>query len=414
MAIVNFYATTAEKYAALDSPNSSCLYFLDDGRLYKGSTLMGSNIQIVTSFPAVGEIGKIYYKASTGNAKIWAGHDYFDLTKENITAITKDSTNFQTPTAKAVWDLVAAAVPSDYSQLQGVVAGHTEALRDINNTRTGILAKATALIKALEEGAVQTNTDNIGKLNREKADKATTLAGYGIEDAYTKGEVDSAISTAVSSAGLLKREIVQVLPSVSEADKDTIYMVKDTSSSNQSDMFKEYMIVGDFFECIGDTKVDLSNFYTKGETDKQISDAKTAMAADAKTKVDAAEKAVTDALNEYKKITNGNIAANAEAIEIINSPEFGILKQAKDYADSLGGIPDVDKSKLDTALQPGDIKTGETVAGSINVKGQDIIVMGLKSAAFTESSDYDPSGAALNAFNAAKEFSTGLVTWKSL
>ena len=32
-----------------------------------------------------------------------------------------------------------------------------------------------------------------------KADKATTLAGYGIGDAYTKSEVDAAISSAITT-----------------------------------------------------------------------------------------------------------------------------------------------------------------------------------------------------------------------
>lgn len=33
----------------------------------------------------------------------------------------------------------------------------------------------------------------------DKADKATTLAGYGISDAYTKNEVDAAISAAITT-----------------------------------------------------------------------------------------------------------------------------------------------------------------------------------------------------------------------
>ncbi len=43
-----------------------------------------------------------------------------------------------------------------------------------------------------------TNTD-ISAMVSNKADKATTLSGYGITDAYTKTQVDSAISSAVSN-----------------------------------------------------------------------------------------------------------------------------------------------------------------------------------------------------------------------
>lgn len=34
----------------------------------------------------------------------------------------------------------------------------------------------------------------------KKSDKATTLAGYGIGDAYTKTEVDDAIANAITTA----------------------------------------------------------------------------------------------------------------------------------------------------------------------------------------------------------------------
>ena len=43
-----------------------------------------------------------------------------------------------------------------------------------------------------------TVADLLDNLDTNKADKATNLAGYGITDAYTKGEVDDAIADAVS------------------------------------------------------------------------------------------------------------------------------------------------------------------------------------------------------------------------
>jgi phage-related tail fiber protein len=43
------------------------------------------------------------------------------------------------------------------------------------------------------EAKAATNETNIAK----KADKATTLAGYGITDAYTSAQVDTAIANAV-------------------------------------------------------------------------------------------------------------------------------------------------------------------------------------------------------------------------
>lgn len=40
----------------------------------------------------------------------------------------------------------------------------------------------------------------------QKADKATTLSGYGITDVYTKGETDSQIGAAIESTSIYKAE----------------------------------------------------------------------------------------------------------------------------------------------------------------------------------------------------------------
>ncbi|MBO7332307.1 MAG: YadA-like family protein [Alphaproteobacteria bacterium] len=59
-----------------------------------------------------------------------------------------------------------------------------------------------AINELTTNGQVATNSADIGTLQTlvaEKADSATTLAGYGITDAYTKTETDSAITTAVDT-----------------------------------------------------------------------------------------------------------------------------------------------------------------------------------------------------------------------
>ena len=416
MAIVSFYATTAQKYEALVTPDENCLYFLDDGRLYKGSTLMGGNIELVSSFPATGEKGKIYFQASTGNSKIWTGTQYIDLTKEYITSITEKSTNNQTPTAKAVWDLVAAAVPADYSSLQETVGVHTMLLNQITNSKTGIYAKAQALVTALEEGKVAANAEAIEVLKTVKADKATTLEGYGITDAYTKDETKQEIASQIANSDHLKREIVERLPSVSEADLNTIYMLPDSTSTDVTNSFFEYMVINGLWERIGSTRVDLTNYYTKTEVDSAISTAKSEAAEDASFKANAAANAANSKLNEYKVSNDKEIASLKESIADINDENTGILAEAKKYTDSKDGqyATKEQGEKADSALQASDIKTGETVNGSINVKGQDVQVKGLGSAAFSESSDFDPIGSAANAYNSAKLYTNGLLTWKTL
>ena len=84
---------------------------------------------------------------------------------------------------------------------------------NINNL-DGKLSNLTTTVNGKADAAnVYTRTEADGKLalkanaadvNTEltkKADKATTLAGYGITDAYTKADVDNAVAGAVTTAG---------------------------------------------------------------------------------------------------------------------------------------------------------------------------------------------------------------------
>lgn len=68
----------------------------------------------------------------------------------------------------------AAALSSAKTELEGKISAAQTA--------------AEGKVTALANGAVKTNTDNITALQNGKADKATTLAGYGITNAYTKSE----------------------------------------------------------------------------------------------------------------------------------------------------------------------------------------------------------------------------------
>lgn len=84
-------------------------------------------------------------------------------------------------------------------------------------------------------------------------------------DATNKAYVDS----AVANAGHLKKAIVDQLPSVAQADPDTIYMIPDPNSQS-GDIYKEYMLIDGEFVQTGDTSVDLNNLVTGGATPGNI------------------------------------------------------------------------------------------------------------------------------------------------
>lgn len=224
---------------------------------------------------------------------------------------------------------------------------------------------AQTKVDALANGQVTTNKNDIAGLKNSKANKATTLSGYGIADAYTKTQTTAEINKAVANAGHLKRTIVTQLPAVESADEHTIYMVAKNSGSGNN-VYDEYFLVvtgqtgsqTKKFEKIGDSAVNLTNYATKNEV--------------ATAKQEAINAASTDASTKSNKA----------------------LADAKSYADGLGSkyATAAQGSKADTALQKADITSG-TKNGTIAVGGTDVAVKGLGSAAYTETSAYEKAGA---------------------
>lgn len=87
-----------------------------------------------------------------------------------------------------------------------------------------------------------------------------------------------------------------------------------------------------------------------------------------------AKKAGTDAATAVSTLENGKVKANTEAIAAINNAETGILKQAKNYADSKdAAIAAAKKAGNDaaaavTALENGQVKTNADAITAINTK----------------------------------------------
>lgn len=234
---------------------------------------------------------------------------------------------------------------------------------DSLSTNYDAAGTAETKVQELANGQVTTNKNNITALQSGKADKATTLSGYGITDAYTKTQTDSAIATAVANADHLKREIVEDLPEVDSADEHTIYMVAKASGSGEQ-KYDEYMLINGAFEKVGDSAVDLTNYATKTEVSTAKSEAISTAASDATTKAN-------QALSDAKTYADG---------------------LADNYATAAQG------AKADTALQQANITTGGA-NGTIAVKGTDVAVKGLASAAYkvagSASGNVPVTGAAL-------------------
>lgn len=84
-------------------------------------------------------------------------------------------------------------------------------------------------------------------------------------EVYTKQEVNE----IVSAIKTISFEVVDELPLSGE--KNVIYLLPKTGSTNNA--YEEYIYVSNSWEMIGTTEIDLSNYYTKDETDNLLENA---------------------------------------------------------------------------------------------------------------------------------------------
>ena len=122
-----------------------------------------------------------------------------------------------------------------------------------------ILAGGNVIIVNFLNGNTTIHVTASDKTNwNGKADKATTLAGYNIQDAMTAEEITHAINDAIGSVTGISFEVVSELPSTGESGK--IYLVPHEHGAQ--DAYDEYIYYNNAWEKIGSTDIDLSNYWS--------------------------------------------------------------------------------------------------------------------------------------------------------
>lgn len=385
--LVKFAHGTLAQYAALTTKDENTLYVITDTRqVYKGSTPLGIDIIFsATDQTTTGAVtNTIYVNTDTNKMVYYKGNNVFETLNPGIVYSINDadrSDEVMLTSKGAVINYVADKLSTlDLSS----VTGRIDALEtEQENITDNLIPEAIQTSKDYADEKVQELADGglkdlsdkvdniepqvgtiastIATLGTQKADKSDSLAGYGILDAYTKSEADTAIASAVVSAGHLKKTIVADFAdlSVDTMEVDTIYMVPKTDASGNQN-YDEYMLINDKIEKIGDTAIDLTNYATKTE--------------------------VTDGVQEAKNY--------ADSL----TPNYATAEQG---------------NKADSALQVSSITTG-TANGTIAVAGNDVAVAGLGTAAFDNSDNYDAAGSAAQALNDAKAYVEQLLTWQTI
>lgn len=498
MALVNFHRLDAAAYTSLDPKQPDTIYFVTDARrIYMGSKEYG--LQVVSGTrPGTGSLNTLYIDSTAHTISYWNGTGYDSLEIPFGTSISGAGDDAHLATTKAVVDYVASKLTDlDVGALEGRVETlETEmgtAKGDINTIKgqittingegEGSIKKAASDAQTAAVAAAKTYTDqevakkaNLehtheitdvdglqdaldGKANTVhthttaqvdgldaalagKADKATTLAGYGITDAYTTTQTDSKIAEAVAAADHLKREIVETLPDVGDADENTIYMVPQGGSiedpGTSTSHYNEYMLINGAFELVGSSQVDLSGYATETFVTNAINALDVADTAVTNQYVSQVVEtdgkiAVTRAALPVTSVTegsaNGTIAVNgvdvnvhglgsaaytdAAAYETAGAAAAAVA--ALDKADSAqegqyvsavsqeNGVITVTRAALPTAPK---ITTGGT-NGTIKVGEEEVAVAGLKSAAYTDASDYATAEQGAKADTAVQEVTEG-------
>lgn len=214
-------------------------------------------------------------------------------------------------------------------------------------------------------GAAQADVDALETVVGKAADAETSTAATGIfkkiDDAVSAQATKdndqdtkiTALENAVGAGGSVDTQIQNAIGALDVTDVPTATV--DATDS---------------------TKVTINSI---SETDGKIAKGATTVDVDAFGTAKAVQDAVT-----------GTTADSADKVTL-----YGVKAYAKAYADGLAGdYATADQGKkADTALQAADITTG-TANGAIAVKGTDVPVKGLGSAAYTESTAYDAAGAA--------------------
>ena len=247
----------------------------------------------------------------------------------------------------------------------GTVKDNADAIAILNGVDTveGSVKKQIADAKKDLEGkitdSVYNDTELKGKVSaNEKA--IATLNGTG------KGSVSKSVADAIASIVADAPESFDTLKEISDwiaSHQTDATAMNSQINANKTDITSLKALVGTLPEGTGkktiveyiDSKVSSVDFTDAIATAKQ--EAITTAASDAKTKVDSA-------LSSAKTYADG---------------------LAKNYATAAQGV------KADSALQADDIVTG-TANGAIAVKGVDVTVKGLGSAAYTSSTEYEAAG----------------------
>lgn len=192
----------------------------------------------------------------------------------------------------------------------------------------------TSTVSGLAD-TVAGHTQDISNLQTNKADKATTLEGYGITDAMTATAIGEAIQTAIAATGHASFSKVDAVPSAEEAKANILYLVMNADTG----FYDIYAKVEDEVVRLDDVSVNLDAYSTTEQMNAAIIEA-------IKNKVDAVEgkglstNDFTDALKTKLEGMNADgeknvVSSVAEEFTVSDDGKLGLASVGMDKVTGL-------------------------------------------------------------------------------
>lgn len=133
--MITFNTILQSAYDGLANKDGDALYFITDThRVYKGGTLYTGKIELVSGFPASGEVGVIYIAASDLEGRIWQNGAWVTIAKGYTATVTETSEAL--PTSKAVASYVTNALEAAIGS-GGVITDIAYEAKDAATSGTG-------------------------------------------------------------------------------------------------------------------------------------------------------------------------------------------------------------------------------------------------------------------------------------
>lgn len=198
---------------------------------------------------------------------------------ENVCVVTESSADLYIIQPDKTLKAVGSAVLGDGQSIEVVdgkvtMKGFASATAGqqprINAAGDGIewYTPDTSTVSGLSE-TVAGHTSDIANLQTNKADKATTLEGYGITDAMTATDINAAIQSAIAGTGHAVFKKVDAVPSVEEAEDNVLYLVMNSTSG----FYDIYAKVDTEVVRLDDVSVNLDGYATTEAMDAAIAEA---------------------------------------------------------------------------------------------------------------------------------------------